>query len=122
MSMAWTIVLALVAGSGGHHPPPALDQARPASERTIRPQASSPSHSLSVTRRSWHRVCSGCWSLANLEEIDTEEVDETWMVHLDVVASVPASWLRVAWSRAVSMPKVFDDSSLPPLSSFPLRC
>ena len=123
MSMGWTIFLALVAGTGGQSMPPALGHARPAPDRTTRALGPSPSRSLSVARKCWHRSpCPGHWSLAGLEEFDTEEVDETWMVHLDAVASVPACWDGLAWSLPGSPSRSLDAIAPPPGSYFPLRC
>jgi hypothetical protein len=122
MSMAWTILLALVTGTGGYPPNPALDRAWSAGDRTVRAQGPGQSRSLAFAKKTWHRACSGCWASDGLEEFDTEEVDETWMVHLDAIASVPGSWLFEAWSRSVSRPKDNDGISFPPHSHFPLRC
>jgi hypothetical protein len=123
MSMIWIILLTLVAEAGGHCVSPAPEPARSASDATVRPQqGAAPSRSLSVARRSWHRACPGYWTLAGLEEFDTEEVDETWMVHLDAIASVPGSWLCLAWSRSRSAPRASAGIARPPQSSFPLRC
>jgi hypothetical protein len=121
MSMACTILLALVAGTGGHPVNPALDRARPAGERAIRAQGPCPSRSLSIARKSWHRAGSRFCS-TDLEEFDTEETDESWIVDLDAMASVPNSWLCMAWLRAESRPRVLDGIVRPPSSHFPLRC
>jgi hypothetical protein len=122
MNMAWTILLALVVEAGGHHVPPPLDHARPASDATVLARGPAPSRSLSIARRSWHRACSGYRTLAGSEEFDTEEVDETWMVHLDAIASVPGSWLDLAWSRSRSSAKPSPGLAPSPPPHVPLRC
>ena len=122
MSMAWIIILTLVAEAGGHGAPSAPEPARSASDATVRPRGSAPSRSLSVARKTWHRTCPGYSILASLEEFDTEEVDETWMVHLDAIASVPGSWLCLAWSRSRSAPRPSAGITSLPQSSIPLRC
>jgi hypothetical protein len=118
MSMAWMILLAMVAEAGGHHVHPPSDHARPAGDPTIRAQGPGPSRSLSVARK----ACPGHWSFPVLEEFDTEEVDEAWMVHLDAVATVPGRQFGPAWSPSSSRPMASEESSLPPQSYFPLRC
>ena len=123
MSLAFSIFLAMVAGIDGACLPPTPDHARPAVDRSGRADGPVPSRSFSAARKCWHRaVCPGLWSLGGPEEFDSEEVDESWIVHLDAVASVPGSWLRRAWSRSKSTAKA-DPSSPPPADSyFPLRC
>jgi hypothetical protein len=124
MSMAWMILFAMVAEAGGHHRvTPAPDHARPAIAPASRLLGPNPSRSLSAARKCWRRAGSGYRWLADLEEFDTEEVDETWMVHLDLVATVPGACPGPRWSGSASGPLAFEGSSLPPPSSyFPLRC
>jgi len=62
------------------------------------------------------------WTIGGLDEFETEEVDETWMVHLDAVSSIPGSCLELTWLPEPSRPIGSGDPSLPPPSYFPLRC
>ena len=123
MSMVWIFILALVAGPDGHSTHPAGESRRPALNSMVRAHSpEQPSRSLSIARRSWHRASSAPWSLTGLDEFDTEELDETWMVQLDALASFPASWLCFSSSRSRSERTSADGFPPPVLGKFPLRC
>ena len=122
MNLVWTIFLALVASPEGHPVPPGRAVAPGASAWSSRPVETSAMRPRTFTRRSWHRPAPWDGSLGSLEEFDTEEVDETWLVQLDVLATVPGSWLGLAWSRSRSESSPATRIESPPMIPFPLRC
>src|SRR5947209_7985358 len=122
MSMLWIATLALIAGPGGHSGPGVGDPVRPGAGSVVRGHDPGPSRPPSIARRVGHRPCSTPRTSQGLDEFDIEESDETWMVHLDVLASVPASWLD--WSRPRSLDEIRTGDGLAPpdRGPFPLRC
>ncbi len=123
MSLVCSIFLAMVAGIDGACWPSTPDQTRLAIDRAGRADGPRPSRSLSASRKCWHRTPGlSLWAFDGPSEFDSEESDESWIVHLDAVASVPGSWLRLAWSRSKSTVKSGRASPPSADSYFPLRC
>ena len=123
MMMAWTILsLALTSEA----PRPGLHPARPcvvaSAGPAARPDLPRASRSLSASRKTWHRACPGSSAWGVFEEFDTEEVDESWMGHLDAVATVPSSWLGTGWTRRRPGLLEVEDVGMAAPSRFPLRC
>jgi hypothetical protein len=121
MSMVWVAILTLVAGSGEPSASKAREVGYPAAVSSVRAKFAGASRSLSLARKLDHRRNSSPWSYG-LDEFETEEVDETWMVHLDAMASVPRAWLSWARPRSSAEPLLIPCLDPPSLLSIPLRC
>jgi hypothetical protein len=122
MSMVWITILALVATPG--EPSCRLDRAAvrlaaASADMRVNPV---PSCSLSVGRTVGRRHGPAPWTTNGLDEFDTEELDETWIVDLDLMASMPVDWL--VWDLPRTLPEPYWIASVDPpsLSYFPLRC
>jgi hypothetical protein len=124
MSMVFLFLIAMATEAGGHHAPTVADHAHPQVGSVIRADNAVPSRLLTLAKKAKHRCNSrfAAWSDENDVDVDTEEVDETWMSHLDIVATIPASWLGLRWCRLKSSPSPTSWIGLASSSPFPLRC
>jgi hypothetical protein len=122
MSMVWFAILALIAGFDGHSCRSDRESARLVSAQSDKGLNTGPSCSLSNGRGMVQRRCLAPWSACGVDEFDTEEQDETWMVHLDLLAAFPVDWLIWARIPTRSEPERIEslDPSFPAYS--PLRC
>ena len=122
MNMVWFAILALVAGLDGRSAREHREVGRPADGLVAHVGEPAPSRSLSAPRHVDPRPRSSPWSTPILGEYDTEEQDESWVVQLDVLASVPIAWLTwdLPGRSAVDGP-IEGRDPLPP-RLFPLRC
>ena len=122
MSMAWLILFALATENAGRTAPSGLACARPGREVTASAPFADASRSHSMVKKAHHRASGRPLAWNEVEPFDTEEVDETWMVHLDVVATVPGSWLIPARPLPGLRWVVVDRAGLAHSSLYPLRC
>ncbi len=123
MNMVWVTILTLVVGSPAG---PAVGRTTStgclAVESRDRVQPPVPVCSRSLARRVDGRPSVPPWSSPLIEEFDTREVDETWIVHLDAVTSIPIAWL--SWARPISAtePSLVDRLNATTILAIPLRC
>ena len=124
MSMVCLFLFAMATEAGGRPALTVADNARPASASMLRADDAVPSRLPTLAKKARHRTGSrfAAWSDADDLDVDTEEVDETWMSHLDIMATFPVSWLGLKWWRLKSSLAPDSWIGLAPLSSFPLRC
>lgn len=120
--MVWAILFAMTAEAGGHRVHPGPDRSLSIVDPATNNHAPAASRTLSVGRKSWHRSSRGCLTLNCPEEFDTEEVDETWMLQLDAIASLPGTCPGPCWVRSDAEPRCVEDFPTPLPSYFPLRC
>lgn len=122
MNLVWTLLLALVAGNQDVTTRPAPKATMVPAAPLVKAQATAEGRSFSLARRSWRRPGSCSCFLAGPDDLDTEEVDESWMVHLDAVANLPGAWPFSSWTRLRSdLTRNVDPAPLSCLA-IPLRC
>ena len=121
MNMVWVAILVLFAGIDGRPALKVREVGRPAEGLAVRVDPV-PSRSPSVARRVERRPCSAPWSSHGLDEYDTEEEDDSWVVHLDALASVPIAWCDWARPESSAEARPLEAFDPPSLARFPLRC
>src|SRR4051812_6333635 len=102
MSMIWIAILALVAGPDGRSAVGRPAEPRPSIVGGLRPVERALVQSITHPRRAHRSPCSSPWAVSGIDEFDTEEVDETWFLQLDVAGWFAADWS--AWGPPRSTP------------------
>jgi hypothetical protein len=122
MNMIWIAILALVAGPDGHSAVEGRVDPRPSIVGGSRPIERSPTRSIASSRRAHRSPFKSPWAISGIDEFDTEEVDETWILQLDAAGLCAADWS--AWGLPRSTLSLDQSASLERAFrlSFPLRC
>jgi len=92
MNLVWVAILALGAGPDGRPAVAARGDHRPAA---VHPAPADPpriARSIAGPRRAGRRPFACPWTISGPDESDTEEVDETWVLHLDAAGSTDLAW------------------------------
>jgi hypothetical protein len=122
MNRIWIAILALVAGPDGRSAVEGRVDPRPSIVGRSCPVDRLPTRSIAPSRRAHRTPFSSPWTVAGIDEFDTEEFDETWFLQLDAAGLCAADWS--AWGPPRSTPS-FDRSAglgQPSRPGFPLRC
>lgn len=122
MSMAWAVILTLFAGSGGQTASQVRDHGCLAVVVSARSSDLELTRSPFVARKFDHRPSSNPWSSPEFDEFDTEEVDESWMVHLDILATVPVAWHHWDLPCSAAEQSFLGLTEHPTAEFIPLRC
>ncbi len=122
MNMVWVAILALGAGPDGRPAVAARGDHRPAA---VHPAPADPpriARSIAGPRRAGRRPFACPWTISGPDEYDTEEVDETWVLHLD--AAEPAGPGRPARGSPRVGTNPFKAAAFDRARTrhFPLRC
>jgi hypothetical protein len=120
--MIWIAILALVAGPDGCTAVEGRFDPRPSLVGGSHSIEKKPARSIAPARRAHRSPFSSPWTVSGLDEFDTEEVDETWFLHLDATRVAVAD--RSGWGLPRSTLGFDHLASLDRSSrlGFPLRC
>lgn len=126
MSTVWVAILVFVSGSAGLDGLVNREAGRPTVVSVVGRSDAEVPRCVSIGRSDGRnlgpRHHSTPWSAGALEEFDTEDLDETWMIYLDLLATLPLTWL--AWNRRETrlISTLSDETGSPFPTSHPLRC
>jgi len=122
MSTVWILFLILGVGPVEPSNPAAPGCLRLGVEAPTRTMISADSFCHSIGRSFDHRRRAAPWVWEGSEEFDTEEPDETWIVHLDLVTSLPVAWLMAEPPMPLPEVRRLDRLGMISASQYPLRC